>query len=976
MSDRMNNIIRYLGASVKVWVLVAAVAAGLVVGGMVHGVFTSGRQDRALVDEGPQVWTCSMHPQIQMPKPGLCPICGMSLFLLEQQDTEMASLRELTISDSAWQLMAIRTSLVERRFVEAEIRMVGKIEYDETLLKYITAWVPGRLDRLYVDYTGVPVAEGDHMVYMYSPELLSAQEELLQALQAVRNLADSDVSIMREMTEATVEAVREKLRLWGLSLEQIAEIERRGEASDHVTIYAPIGGIVIHKNAQEGMYVQTGTRIYTIADLSHVWVQLDAYESDLQWLRYGQQVELATEAHPGEYFVGTIAFIDPFVTESTHTVKIRVNVPNPDLRLKPGMFVRAIVRAWVAVGGMVMDNSLAGMWICPMHPGVIREFPGECDICGMPLVRTETLGYLSVNPDPADMPLVIPATAALMTGGMSAGSRAIVYVQIDPSLLTLMGVADWTELLKSVRAFAVAAHGDRRFYNVRCPITGMAIDESNVPVDLTALFEGENIAFADPSGPQQWEALSARQKRERLMAVGAVSGPMDRLWWLLSAELREGLLAVGPDEMPAAQLQHQFVREINGILQGDVLYDESTWRGMPLGGVATGLIAQGPAGLPADDLTRLNRLLLEALFPMALANARTGPTFEGREVVLGPRAGDYYIVRYGLAEGERVVTNGNFKIDAELQIQAKPAMMTPEGGGSSGAHQHGGANGAQAPGGGMSMQLSPVVIVQLRVVMAAADDVRQAVRAGDIDEIRSAYADLARQVRDVPQDTLTGHAALLWKEYAMLLTNDGVEGELVETVQQARNVAELMNEHLASMESKMGVSSDRPPGGAAAVSPEFRRQFDVVVASYLLLQQALADDDLSQARAAAEQTLVAIEAVDMALLTGRAHMAWMSASDNMTQIAADLAVADDIQRAREKFALLSEELAATVALLGAPGDMLYQFWCPMAFGDERGASWLQGDEQTHNPYLGAAMPTCGSVTEVFSAVADDGDANE
>ena len=127
------------------------------------------------------------------------------------------------------------------------------------------------------------------------------------------------------------------------------------------------------------------------------------------------------------------------------------------------------------------------------------------------------------------------------------------------------------------------------------------------------------------------------------MAVGAVSGPMDRLWWLLSAELREGLLAVGPDEMPAAQLQHQFVREINGILQGDDLYDESAWRGMPLGGVAAGLIAQAPAGLPADDRTRLNRLLLEALFPMALANARTGPTFEGREVVFGEVMGRNFV---------------------------------------------------------------------------------------------------------------------------------------------------------------------------------------------------------------------------------------------------------------------------------------------------------------------------------------------
>ena len=143
----------------------------------------------------------------------------------------------------------------------------------------------GRLDRLYVAYTGSPVKEGEHLGYLYSPELLSAQEELVQALEAVKNLRRSRLGLVREATEATVTAAREKLGLWGLTSEQIAEIEKRGKPTDHMTIYAPVGGIVVHKNAIEGMYVKTGTKIYTIADLTHVWVKLDAYESDLMWLR-------------------------------------------------------------------------------------------------------------------------------------------------------------------------------------------------------------------------------------------------------------------------------------------------------------------------------------------------------------------------------------------------------------------------------------------------------------------------------------------------------------------------------------------------------------------------------------------------------------------------------------------------------------------------------------------------------------------
>jgi Cu(I)/Ag(I) efflux system membrane fusion protein len=362
--------------------------------------------------------------------------------------------------------------------------MVGKVDYDETRVKNITAWVPGRIDRLYVDFTGITVSKGDHMVDLYSPELISAQAELLQALKAAGSIKNNTSDLMKRTTLATLEASRDKLQLLGLTRAQIDNIESAGEPVTHITVYSPMGGIVIHKHATEGMYVNTGTPIYTLADLSRLWIMLDAYESDLPWIRYGQEVEFSTEAYPGQIFKGKISFRDPILNAKTRTVKVRLNVDNPDGKLKPGMFVRSVLRAKVAQGGAVMDSELAGKWICPMHPSVVKEQPDKCDICEMDLVATESL-YATAS-EPNEPPLVIPATAPLITG-----KRAVVYVR-----------------------------------------------------------------------------------------------------------------------------------------------------------------------LPNADK----------------------PTFEGRQIILGPRATDYYLVKEGLAEGEIVVTNGNFKIDSALQIQAKPSMMSADSG--------------------------------------------------------------------------------------------------------------------------------------------------------------------------------------------------------------------------------------------------------------------------------------------------------
>lgn len=380
------------------------------------------------------VWTCSMHPDVRQPGPGDCPICGMDLIPVETE-LEEAEPRRLTVTEAGRKLMEVETAPVVRMAVGMEVPMVGTVTYDEGRVERIAARVGGRIEKMHVDFEGALVELGEPLVDIYSPGLVTAQEELLRAAEAHRR-ASASGSASEEHALATLEAVRERLVQWGLSDDQVRAIEEGGEASETVTLVAPVGGTVVEKNVAEGAYVQTGTPIYTIADLSSVWIELEAYESDLAWIAGGQSVTFSTDAHPGRTFEGTVEFVDPVVDATTRTVGVRVEAANEEGLLKPMMFVRATATA-----------------------------------------------RLGSHAAPS---LVVPATAPLLTG-----KRAIVYVEV-----------------------------------------------------------------------------------------------------------------------------------------------------------------------PGEDV----------------------PTYEGREVVLGPRAGNYYVVESGLHEGERVVVEGAFKIDSALQIRAKPSMMSPDSG--------------------------------------------------------------------------------------------------------------------------------------------------------------------------------------------------------------------------------------------------------------------------------------------------------
>jgi Cu(I)/Ag(I) efflux system membrane fusion protein len=318
-------------------------------------------------------YTCSMHPQIRLPKGQKCPLCGMDLVPAAQLGALQAQLEERA---------GVQTEMVRYRELFKEVRTVGRLDYNERQVAYITARIPGRVDRVYADFAGIQVKKNDHLVDIYSPDLVVAQDELIRAVSAKGTGA---------FGESTLEAARTKLRLLGILPEQIQAIENSRKRTTHLTIYAPIGGTVIEKSVRVGQYVKEGDVLYRIADLDPIWLYLDIYEADLGWVRFGQSVDVTVEAYPGETFRGTVAFIDPFLDDKTRTVKVRVNLKNPDRRLKPAMYASASIQVRMRPDGTPEPTGFEGKYVCPMHTEIVRDNPGNCDICEMPLERVPEL---------------------------------------------------------------------------------------------------------------------------------------------------------------------------------------------------------------------------------------------------------------------------------------------------------------------------------------------------------------------------------------------------------------------------------------------------------------------------------------------------------------------------------------------------------------------------------------------------------
>lgn len=595
----------HVSAAVAVVLILAAFSIGMWVRGGAEPETAEISESEHVHDEGgePQLYTCSMHPQVRLPDPDAkCPICFMDLIPVSEDEGGEGSERRVVLTESAVQLAKLDTARVGRFFPTTEVRLYGKITYDQTLVARITSYFPGRLDQLFVDFVGVPVREGDHLANIYSPELLAAFEELRQAKLAVDESRTSS-DLIRSTTTGTLSAAREKLRLYGLTPDQITAAERGEMTDDRFTIFSPIGGIVTHLQSLEGEYVETGTPIAMVADLSRLWLEMEAYESQLPLVRWGQRVTFTVESHPGESFEGRISFIEPIVDDHTRTAAVRVAVDNTDGRLKPGMFATAVARTRLSAGGSVLSDELAGKWVSPMHPEFVYDEPGSCEVCGMDLVRAEDLGVVG-DPASYEEPLVVPKTAVLVTG-----TRAVVYLKVPNT---------------------------------------------------------------------------------------------------------------------------------------------------------------------------------------------EKPTFEGREIVLGPRSGEFYLVREGLREGDEVVTNGMFKIDSAMQIAAKPSMMMPSGGGGGGGHAgHGGQPMAARE---MRVEAPDRFVFGLKPVYAAYFAAQEALAADDLGGFVQASDDVESAIGLVDSVGLVGEPLGAWRRAASRLTLT----RLPTDIEAARATFERMSAAVIDLQERFG----------------------------------------------------------------------------------------------------------------------------------------------------------------------------
>jgi membrane fusion protein, copper/silver efflux system len=279
-----------------------------------------------------QLWTCAMHPQIRLDHPGKCPICGMELIPLQNGGVKVDS-NAVHFSKEAMELASVATSIVSRQKPLKEVRLYGKVQADERLLQNQVAHVGGRIERLMLNFTGEPVRKGQLLALIYSPDLITAQQELLEAAKS------------KQTQPEIYEAATEKLMQWMLTEKQIAQIERSGRVKTNFEVYSNTSGIVTTKRVNTGDHVSEGAVLFEVANLSSVWVLFDAYESDLPFLKVGNTISFSLQALPGTNFSANIRFIDPVIDPVNRVAKVRVEVSNAGGKLKPEMFATGVVKA-------------------------------------------------------------------------------------------------------------------------------------------------------------------------------------------------------------------------------------------------------------------------------------------------------------------------------------------------------------------------------------------------------------------------------------------------------------------------------------------------------------------------------------------------------------------------------------------------------------------------------------------------------
>jgi Cu(I)/Ag(I) efflux system membrane fusion protein/cobalt-zinc-cadmium efflux system membrane fusion protein len=302
-------------------------------------------------------WVAPMDPTYIRDKPGKSPM-GMDLVPVYEEEGEAKDpVSTISIDPGTMQSMGVRLGRVQRKQLIKYIRTVGSITYDETKIYTINTKYNGWIEKLHINFVGDEVKKGQHLFDIYSPELVTAQEEYLLALEQYRSLSNANYERIRESAERLLKASRTRLRYWDLTDEQIDEIARTGNVRKTITVYSPAAGVVIKKQAFEGHYVKAGEHQFEIADLSTIWVDVDVYEYELPWVRKGMQAEMELAYIPGKRFKGRVLFIYPFLEPKTRTAKLRLAFFNPGYELKPGMYANIYLKSVIAKKSLVIPQE-------------------------------------------------------------------------------------------------------------------------------------------------------------------------------------------------------------------------------------------------------------------------------------------------------------------------------------------------------------------------------------------------------------------------------------------------------------------------------------------------------------------------------------------------------------------------------------------------------------------------------------------
>ena len=340
-------------------IIIAAIAIGLLAGYFIFGNNQNPKNSDHTHNNKPEInqstandkiWTCSMHPQIRQNEPGQCPICGMDLIPLEENTSNNPLVLEMT--SEAVKLANIQTTIVGDANTKTgkTIRLSGKIQPDERLASSQVAHVSGRIEKLFVSFTGEKVTKGQKIALLYSPEMIIAQRELLEALK------------LKDLNPDLIEAAKNKMRYWKIGESTIQQIEQEGKLQENFTVYADESGVVTNRRVSVGDYLKQGEPLFDLMNLGKVWVFFDAYEEDLPTISIGDKIEFTTPSLPNKTFHTRVTFIDPIINSNTRVASIRTEVNNSRRTLKPEMLVYGTLQKESENSSQIIVPKSAVMW--------------------------------------------------------------------------------------------------------------------------------------------------------------------------------------------------------------------------------------------------------------------------------------------------------------------------------------------------------------------------------------------------------------------------------------------------------------------------------------------------------------------------------------------------------------------------------------------------------------------------------------